>query len=165
VAAAGLLLGVAYWSWSRTGGHTDTVAIAVVPMDAIAGDGIASVLADGICEALSIELARDPVWRVVAWPNVLRYRREHLQAPQRPIKQVASELNAEMVMAISVENRDGRARVNTVLLEPNSGYNYKGWGRSYERSTADPLAVERELARLIAEELRLLIERRKAGKM
>jgi TolB-like protein len=81
------------------------------------------------------------------------------------MKPVASELRAEMVMAVSVESRDGRARVNTVLLEPNSGYNYKGWGRSYERSTADTLAMEQELARVIAEELRLMVDRRKANKM
>jgi hypothetical protein len=70
VVAVGLVLGVAYWSWSRTGGHTDSVSIAVVPMDAIAGDGNANELADGIAEALSIELARDPVWREVAWPKI-----------------------------------------------------------------------------------------------
>ncbi len=162
--AAVLALGFAYWSWSRTGAHADSISIAVLPMDAIAEDQTASELADGIAEALSIELSRDPAWRVVAWPNILRYRREHPQEQQRPMKQVASELNAEMVIAVSVESRDGRARVNTVLLEPNSGYNYKGWGRSYERSTADTLAMERELARVIAEELRVQLERRKANK-
>ena len=164
LAAAGLALGIAFWSWSRTGGHADSVSIAVVPMDAVAGDNNANALADGIAEALSIELARDPAWRVVAWPNILRYRREHQQARQRPMKQVASELNAEMVMAVSVESRDGRARISTILLEPNNGYNYKGWGRSYERSTTDTLAMEQELARVIAEELRLMLDRRKSPK-
>jgi len=162
--AAVLALAFAYWSWSRTGGHSDAISIAVMPMDAIAGDKTANELADGIAEALSIELSRDPAWRVVAWPNILRYRREHPQEQRRRMRQVATELNAEMVMAVSVESRDGRARVNTVLLESNSGYNYKGWGRSYERSTADSLAMERELARVIAEELRVQIEWRKATK-
>ena len=81
------------------------------------------------------------------------------------MKQIAGELHAEMVLSLSVEIRDGRARVSTVLLEPNNGYNYKGWGRSYERSTADALAMEQELARVIAEELRLQLDRRRARKM
>jgi TolB-like protein len=156
-------LGFAYWSWSGTG-HAAAVSIAVVPMDAIAGKQNASVLADGICEALSVELSRDSAWQVVAWPNILRYRREHMEVPQRPMKQVARELGAEVVVILSVEIRDGRARVNTVLLEPKTGYNYKSWGRSYERSTTDALAMEQELARVIAEELRLQWNSRGRGK-
>jgi TolB-like protein len=161
LAAVGLALGVGYWAWSRTGGHADALSIAVLPMDAIAADRGGSDLADGVAEALSVELARDPAWRVVAWSNVLRYRQEHGHAPARPLQEVARDLNAEMIVALSVEGRDGRARVTALLLDPKSSY--KGWSRSYERSTVDGLAMERELAQVIAEELRVQGERRRAN--
>ncbi len=165
VAYVVLVLGFAWWAWSRTGGRAEPVSIVVAPMDAIDGHQVPNQLADGIAEALSIELSRDPAWNVVAWPNVVRYRRDHREVRQRPMKQVARELRAEVVVVLSVEISDGRARVNTILLGPKSGYNYKSWGRSYERSTTDALAMEQELARVIAEELRLQWNSRGAGKM
>ena len=54
---------------------------------------------------------------------------------------------------------------STRLARPNSGYNYKGWGRSYDAPPPIRSPWNRELARVIAEELRLMVDRRKASKM
>jgi hypothetical protein len=77
-AAAGLVLKALPIGRGAGRAATDAVSIAVAHGRHCRRDS-ANELTDGICEALSIELARDPAWRVVAWPDILRYRREHQQ--------------------------------------------------------------------------------------
>jgi TolB-like protein len=59
----------------------------------------------------------------------------------------------EAVLQVSVRQDQDQRRIAALLINPERGW--KEWAGEYERGTSDPFAVQRELARAIAEEVRI----------
>ena len=122
--------------------------IVVVP-SADSGD---REFADGLGEAVAVELARNPKLRVVAWPLYVEYRQRIGDSPDGSLLKITQDLKAEAVLAISVRQKEDRWRITAMLMNPKLGW--KRWAGEYERGLNDTFAVQRELARAIAEEIR-----------
>ena len=151
IAAAALVIAVAgaglYLIRSQTSAGAKAVTIAAIP----SSDSGNSEFADGLVEAVSMELSKNPGVRVVAWPVVAEYRKRAGSAgnPGR----IAKDLGVEAVLEVSVRQDQDQRRIAALLINPERGW--KEWAGEYERGTGESFAVQRELARGIAEEVRI----------
>ncbi len=142
VAAAALLL-----IRSQTSAGAEVVTIAAIP----SSDSDNAKFADGLVEAVSMELSKNPGIRVVAWPVVAEYRTR--MGSTENSGRIAKDLGVEAVLEVSVRQDQGQRRIAALLINPERGW--KEWAGEYERGTGDTFAVQREVARAIAEEVRL----------
>ena len=153
IAAAALVIAVAgaglYLIRTRTSAGAEFVTIAAIP----SSDSENAEFADGLVEVLSMELSKNPGIRVVAWPVVAEYRARLGNPADIPAGRAAKDLGVESVLAIVVRQNENQRRVAALLIDPERGW--KEWAGEYERGTGDSLAVQRELARAIADEVRI----------
>jgi TolB-like protein len=107
--------------------------------------------ADGLAEAVSAELSRSPRVQVVAWPIFVEYRQQHGGMLSTAIQQTARDLRAAEVLFVSVRRNAERRLMTAHLMNPEKGG--KLWAGSYERGVNEGFAVQREVARAIADEV------------
>ena len=132
-----------------TAAGADAVTIAAIP-SADAGN---AEFADALVEAVSVELSRNPGIHVVAWPVIAEYRTRAGGAAMIASGQIARDLGVEAVLEVSVRQDQDQRRIAALLINPERGW--KGWAGEYERGVSEPFAVQREVARAIAEEVRV----------
>lgn len=151
-AAAAAVIGVVaaglYLLRSGTSAGAEVVTIAAIP----SSDSGNAEFADGLTEAVSMELSKNPGIRVVAWPVVAEYR-ARMGPAVIASGRVAKDLGVEAVLEVSVRQNQDQRRIAALLINPERGW--KEWAGEYERGTGEPFAVQRELARAIAEEVRI----------
>lgn len=133
---------------SQTSAGAEVVTIAAIP----SSDSGNAEFADGLAEAVSMELSKNPGVRVVAWPVVAEYR-TRMGLAEIASGRIAKDLGVEAVLQVSVRQDQDQRRIAALLINPERGW--KEWAGEYERGTSDPFAVQRELARAIAEEVRI----------
>ena len=151
-AAAVVVVGSAvalFFMRGETSAGADAVTIAAVP----SADSGQDDFADGLAEAVALELSKNPGIRVTAWPVITEYRSRvgHLKeiAPGR----IAKDLGVQGVLELVVRQDQDRLRIAALLINPERGW--KEWAGEYERGTGESFAVQREVARAIAEEVRI----------
>jgi adenylate cyclase len=153
VAAAALVIAVAAATVllirSQTSAGADAVTIAAIPFS----DSGNAEFADALTEAVSMELSKNPGIRVVAWPVVAEYRERMGHPAEIPPGRLAKDLGVEAVLQVVVRQNQDSRRIAALLIDPDHGW--KEWAGEYERGTGEPFAVQRELARAIAEEVRI----------
>jgi len=152
-AVAGALLLALYFgaarrwiSARRTAGPIRSIAI--LPFDNFSGDPEQQYFTDGMTEALTAEMGKIHGLRVPSRTSVMLYKRE-----KKPLQQIARELNVDALVEGSVMRSGGRVGVTVQLLDGVRDQHL--WGESYERNSSDVIALEHELARTIAEKLKL----------
>ena len=133
---------------SGTSAGAEVVTIAAIP----SSDSGNAEFADGLVEAVSMELSKNPGIRVVAWPVVAEYR-TRMGPAEIASGRIARDLGVEAVLEVSVRRDQDQRRIAALLINPARGW--KEWAGEYERGTGDSFAVQRELARAIAEEVRI----------
>jgi TolB-like protein len=148
-----------YWMISATLGLVAVVAAAwalsshsgpprrTVAVYPFTDKSIEAEFVNGLGEELSAQLARNPQLRVRAWPLVKEYARSH----REPTGALIKDLGTESVLFVSVRRDGNRRRLAAYLVLAEGGS--KTWVGEYERGASDSLAVQVELARVIADEL------------
>jgi eukaryotic-like serine/threonine-protein kinase len=135
-------------------------SIAVLPLADRGGAPDTEFLGDGITECLINNLARLPDLRVLARSIVFHYKGREVN-PQA----VGRELKVRAVLTGRVAQRGDTLDLQVELVEVETGAQL--WGERYRRRFADVFAVQEEVARQIAERLRLRLtgdERRRLAK-
>jgi len=152
-AVAVMVIGVAAAAFllirSQTSAGAEIITIAAIP----SSDSGNAEFADALAEAVSMELSKNPGVRVVAWPVVAEYGTRVGHAPEIAPSRIAKDLGVEAVLEVSVRQNQDRRRIAALLISPERGW--KEWAGEYERGTSEPFAVQREVARAIAEEVRI----------
>ncbi|HEY7923496.1 MAG: winged helix-turn-helix domain-containing tetratricopeptide repeat protein [Burkholderiales bacterium] len=152
VAAVGLsLLAVAIIGSRRPAPHaSEKVLIAVLPFAELGGDASQEYFADGLTEEMIAQLGRLEPERlaVIARTSVMRYK-----ATQRPSREIGRELGVAYLLEGGVRRADGRVRVTARLVDAAS--DTQRWSESYERGAQDVLGLQSDLARAIAQEIRI----------
>ena len=159
-AGAAVVIGVAIAALllirSQTSAGADAVTIAAIP----SSDSGNADFADALTEAVSMELSKNPGIRVVAWPVVAEYRTRMGHPAEIPPGRIAKDLGVEAVLEVVVRQNQDNRRIGALLINPEHGW--KEWAGEYERGTGEPFAVQRELARAIAEEVRIAVPKVRA---
>ncbi|HKZ02608.1 MAG TPA: winged helix-turn-helix domain-containing protein [Pyrinomonadaceae bacterium] len=140
-----------FWVWGKTkpADHAlQITSIAVLPLKNLSGDAAQEYFADGMTEAMINELAKIGGLRVISRQSIMQYK----GAPKRT-PDIARELNVDAVVEGSVLRSDNRVRITAQLIRAATDEHM--WAESYERDLSNVLALQREIARGIAGEIRI----------
>jgi len=124
--------------------------VAVLYFENLSGAKEDEYFRDGMTEDVITELANIREIRVFPRPSVLGYR----DKPVAPA-QVGNELNAAYVLGGSLRRAGNRLRVNANLVETATGLTI--WAKRYDSEMQDVFEVQDEIARSIAEALRVTL--------
>ena len=124
-------------------------SLAVLPLVNLSGDPEQDYFAEGIQEALLTDLAKlSGLRRVIARSSAMRY-----QKTDKPLSQIARELNVEALITGSVLRSGGRVRITAQLIDPRKDQQI--WAERYERDFRDVLSVQNEIVIAIASQIKL----------
>jgi len=125
-------------------------SVAVLYFENLSGVKEDEYFRDGMTEDIITELGKISRLRVFPRSEVLRYREKPATAPQ-----VGEELGAAYVLEGSIRRAGNRLRVTTQLVE--SGTRHSIWTERYDRQVEDVFAIQDEIARNIAQALRITL--------
>ncbi len=147
-----VLLITALWRvWferSAESGPVPARSIAVLPLQNLTGDPGQDYFVDGMTDELTTNLAQIATLRVPSRTSTMRFKDTKL-----PISEIARQLNVDEVLEGSVMRSGQRVRITAQLIEAKSDRHI--WAKSYEQESRDLLALQDELARDIAGEVRV----------
>src|SRR5262249_11878356 len=153
--AAGVLLAaiVAFslWLYSRQGVLTSLAAektIAVLPFQNFSPDKENAFFADGVQDDILTSLAKIKDLRVISRSSVMKFR----DAAAQNLRQIGKALGVANVLEGSVRREGDRVVVNVQLVDAQSARQI--WANRYDRTLADSLGLQGELASEIADALR-----------
>jgi TolB-like protein/DNA-binding winged helix-turn-helix (wHTH) protein len=125
-------------------------SLAVLPLANLTGDPAQDYFSDGMTDALITNLASLPALRVISRQSVMRFK-----GSEKPLPEIARELGVEGVVEGSVVRSGGRVRITAQLIHASTDRHL--WAQSYERPLEDVLALQGEVSRAIAEQVRLTV--------
>jgi TolB-like protein/Tfp pilus assembly protein PilF len=123
-------------------------SLVVLPLENLSGDPEQEYFADGMTDALISDLAKISALRVISRTSAMRYK-----GTDKPVPQIARELNVDAIVGGSVLRAGSRVRISAQLIRAASDRHI--WSDSYERELRDILALQSEVARAIAGEVRV----------
>ena len=127
---------------------TSVESIAVLPFANISGDQNTEYLSDGITESIINSLSQIPKMRVMARTTMFRYKGKNAD-PQT----VGRELGVDAVVTGTTLQQGDTLVVQADLVKVTDGSQV--WGDHFNRKLSDVLAIQDEIARQIADKLRL----------
>jgi TolB-like protein/tetratricopeptide (TPR) repeat protein len=149
--AAGLALAAAAsWAVGSLREPRSLQSVAVLPLENLMGDSAQDYFVDGMTEAVITGLAQIGALTVISRTSVLRYR-----GTTRPVPEIARELGVDAIVEGSVLRVGDRVRITAQLIDARSDRHL--WARSYERDLTDVLGLQMEVARAIADEIRITV--------
>jgi serine/threonine protein kinase/tetratricopeptide (TPR) repeat protein len=126
-------------------------SIAVLPLENLSGDPAEEYFADGMTEALISNLAQiRALSRVISRTSVMRYK-----GSGKSLQEIARELNVDAVIEGTVQRSGGRVRVTARLIP--AATDSPLWSRDYERDLSDVLKLQSDVARAVADEIRIQV--------
>ena len=132
----------------RRAGRGRIKAGAVLPLTNTSRDPEQDYFADGMTEALITDLAQIGALRVISRTSVMRYK-----GTDKPLPEIARELTVDAVVEGSVLRSGERVRITAELIDARTDEHL--WAKSYERDLRDILTLQSEVARAVAEEIKI----------
>lgn len=123
-------------------------SLAVLPLENLSRDSEQEYFADGMTEALITDLAKLGALKVISRTSAMRYKGSTKSLPQ-----IASELDVDAVVEGSVLRAGDRVRITAQLIHAATDEHL--WAESYQREVRDILSLQSDVARAIAEEIRI----------
>jgi TolB-like protein/Tfp pilus assembly protein PilF len=123
-------------------------ALAVLPLTNLSRDPEQDYFADGMTEEMITDLAQIGALRVISRTSAMRYK-----GTDKPLPQIARELNVDALVEGSVLRAGDRVRITAQLIHAATDQHL--WAKSYERDLRDVLALQGEVARAIAGEIQI----------
>jgi len=140
-------------SGDSRGGATPRQAeksIAVLYFENLSGVKEDEYFRDGITEDIITELSKIKGLNIFSRPTVLAYRDKQVTPAQ-----IGQQLNAAYVLAGSLRRAGSRLRINAQLVDTHTDFPL--WSERYDREMKDVFEVQDEIARKIAEALRITL--------
>jgi TolB-like protein/cytochrome c-type biogenesis protein CcmH/NrfG len=119
-------------------------SIAVLPLENLSDDKENAFFADGIHDELLSNLAKIKDLKVISRTSVTQYK----SGIRRNLKEIAQQLGVGNVVEGSVRRSGDHVRVSVQLIDARTDRHL--WGENYDRTLADSLALQGELATEIA---------------
>jgi len=123
-------------------------SLAVLPLENLSRDPEQEYFAEGMTEALITTLAKIGGWRVISRTSAMQYKGVH-----KPLREIALELDVDTIVEGTVLRVGRRVRITAQLIDAHNEAHL--WADSYERDLRDVLSLQSEIARSIAEEIRV----------
>jgi eukaryotic-like serine/threonine-protein kinase len=133
-------------------------SLAVLPLKNYSGDASQDYFADGMTDALISNLAQIRALKVISRTSVTQYKET-----KKPIPEIAKELGVEGIIEGSVVRSSSRVRVTAQLIDAREDRHL--WASNYEREMTDVLALQSEVVRAIAAEIRVQVTAQEKGRL
>ncbi len=132
------------------GGPAATTALAVLPFDNLSGDADQDYLSEGMTDALITELSKIQALSVASRTSVRRF-----EGTDDAVPAIAQALGVDAVVSGSIMTAGDQVRVTTQLVDGTTDQNL--WAESFDRPFAEILALQSEIARAVATEVRVAV--------
>jgi len=123
-------------------------SLAVLPLANLSRDPEQEYFSDGMTEALITDLSKIGALKVISRTSAMRYK-----GSDKPLPEIARELGVDAVVEGSVQRVGERVRITAQLIHAQTDEHL--WAESYDRDVQDVLALQSEVARSIAQEIRV----------
>lgn len=127
-------------------------SIVVLPFASMSADPEDELFSDGMTEEIINALAQVEQLQVVARSSAFSFKGKHTDP-----RIVGEQLNVRTVLEGSVRRSGDRLRITVQLVNATDGYHL--WSERYDREMKDIFDVQDEIARAIAERLKVTLER------
>jgi len=127
-------------------------SLAVLPLTNLSGDPNQEYFSDGMTDALITGLAQLGSIKVISRTSIMRYKKTDKSLPE-----IAHELNVDGIIEGTVQRSGDRVRITAQLIEGSTDRHV--WANGYERDLRDVLALQDEVARAIAREIKIKLTR------
>ena len=135
---------------ARSAAATDLPSLAVLYFENLSSDSESEYFCAGITEDILTDLSKIKGLHVASRNAVARYRGAPADLPR-----IASDLGVKSVLEGSVRRAGDRVRITAQLIDAANGFHL--WAERYDRTLADVFAVQEEIAKSIAEALRVAL--------
>ena len=126
-------------------------SIAILPLKNLTGDPNQAYFVDGLHEELIATFARIKAFdKVIARTSVMAFRNS-----DTPIREIGRQLGVEMVLEGSVRRSGDTVRATLQLIDARTENHL--WANSFERDLTDILALQSDVARAVANEIKLAL--------
>ncbi|MEO8201022.1 MAG: protein kinase [Gemmatimonadota bacterium] len=147
-----LALGYAWWknrvAPSPASAGDRARSIAVLPFVNLSGDSTNEYFSDGITEEILNSLSHIPGLQVAARTSAFQFK-----GKQVDLRVVGQRLGVAHLLEGSVQRAGASVRITAQLIDASSGYEL--WSGKFDRKLENIFAVEDEIARTIADTLRV----------
>jgi serine/threonine-protein kinase len=126
-------------------------SIAVLPFANLSKDPDNGFFTDGVQDEILTAVARIAGLKVISRTSVVEYK----SATARDLREIGQQLRVANVLEGSVQRLGNRVRVNVQLVDTRTDAHL--WAQSYDRDLADVFAIQSDIAKAIANELRTKI--------
>ncbi len=122
-------------------------SIAVLPFKNMSENKEDEYFSDGIMEDILTQLSKIGDLQVISRTTMMKYKDSN-----KSIREIGAELNVATVLEGSVRREGNRVRIVGQLID--AGTDEHIWANSYDREMKDIFAIQAEVAKNIAEELK-----------
>jgi TolB-like protein/DNA-binding winged helix-turn-helix (wHTH) protein len=129
-------------------GQQSIQSLAVLPLENLSSDPDQEYFAEGMTDALTTDLAKISTLKVISRTSSMQFK-----GTKKPLQQIAKELNVDALVEGTVERSGSRVRITAQLIDVRNDRNL--WAESYERDLQDVLALQSQVARSIASEIKV----------
>ena len=123
-------------------------SLAVLPLQNLSGDNDQEYFAQGMTDELITDLGQMSALRVISRTSVMQYK-----GTAKPLQQIGRELGADAILEGAVFRSGSRVRITAQLIDVRTDHHL--WAHAYERDLRDVLVLQDEVARNIANEIRV----------
>jgi TolB-like protein/Tfp pilus assembly protein PilF/predicted Ser/Thr protein kinase len=122
--------------------------IAVLPFENRSEDKANAYFAEGVQDEILTNLAKVADLKVISRTSVMPYK----SGVARNVREIGQQLGVAHVVEGSVQRSGNRVRVNAQLVDARTDRHL--WAQTYDRDLADVFAIQSEIAKTIAEQLK-----------
>jgi serine/threonine protein kinase/Tfp pilus assembly protein PilF len=123
-------------------------SIAVLPFENLSEEKQNAYFADGVQDEILTDLAKIADLKVISRTSVMQYK----SGAARNLRQIARELGVANILEGGVQRAGNRVRVSAQLLDARNDVHL--WAEHYDRPLDDVFAIQTEIAKAIADQLR-----------
>jgi len=134
-----------YWHRNLTTSLPPDKSIAVLPLQNLSEDKENAFFADGVQDELLSNLSKIKDLKVISRTSVMQYK----SGTKRNLKEIAQQLGVSNVVEGSVRRSGDHVRVSVQLIDARTDRHL--WGENYDRTLADSVSLQGELATEIAD--------------
>lgn len=128
-------------------------SLAVLPLESLSGDSSQDYFADGMTDELITDLSQISALRVISRTSVMQYKRV-----RRPLAEIARELQVDAVVEGTVLRSGNQVRITAQLIQAPAERHL--WAQSYEGDVRDALSLQSQVAKDVAQQIRIKINPR-----
>ena len=156
-AVVAIVFAAGLWIWSGqsqraqpTSSAAATVrSLAVLPLENLSGGAESEYFTDGMTDELITALAGVREWRVISRTSVMQYKHG-----QKPLPVIARELGVDAIVEGTIQQSANRVRISAKLVRAGAAEEDL-WAGSYDHDMHDVLDLENEVARAIADGIKV----------